>query len=130
MVIKTKQNKTKKQQVKRVRGNDMKKEFMVQCVRHMALKIVEARDDGQTPHGIAKKLLLEGQECFPEMNMNMINYAIKKLNDEKPENSPKLGTVITSGGRSSISSITDDIMGATSTKEKQISISDDIMGAK
>jgi hypothetical protein len=38
-----------------------KKEFMAQCVKHIAMKIVVARDDGRTPHGFANKLLLEGQ---------------------------------------------------------------------
>jgi hypothetical protein len=31
---------------------------MAQFVKRIAIKIVEARDDGQTPHGVAKKLLL------------------------------------------------------------------------
>jgi len=113
----------KKQQAKKAKTNNMKKEFMAQCMRHIAAKILDARDDGRTPHGIAKKLLLEGQECFPEMNMNMINYAVKKLTEEESgiverlENNSKLGTVITSGGRSSISSLSDDVTGAKSTKD-------------
>jgi hypothetical protein len=112
----------KKQQAKKAKTNNMKKEFMAQCVRHIAAKILDAEMMvGRTPHGIAKKLLLEGQECFPEMNMNMINYAVKKLTEEESgiverlENNSKLGTVIAHGGRSSMSSLSDDVTGAKST---------------
>ena len=89
---------------------------MAPCVKHIAMKIVEAREAGRTPHGVAKKLLLEGQVCFPEMNM--INYAVKKLIDEKAENSLNLSTVITSAGLSSISSLTDNVEGGTRSAAK------------
>jgi hypothetical protein len=55
--------KLRKQIVKKTRNNDLKKEFMAQCVKYNEMKIVEAREDGQTPHGATKKLLLEGQVC-------------------------------------------------------------------
>jgi hypothetical protein len=64
--------------VKKTINNDIKKEVLAQCVKHITMKIVDARDNGRTPHGVAKKLLLEGQVCFPEMNMNMINYERKQ----------------------------------------------------
>jgi hypothetical protein len=75
MVAKRKARKQKV--VKKTNKNDLKKEFMAQCMKHTAMKIVEARGAGRTPHGVAKKLLLEGQVCFPEMNMNVINYTVK-----------------------------------------------------
>jgi hypothetical protein len=53
--------KAQKQIVKKTRNDDIKKEFLAQCVKHIAMKIVDARDNGRTPHGVAKKLLLEGQ---------------------------------------------------------------------
>jgi hypothetical protein len=87
----------------------------------VSAKILDARDDGRTPHGIAKKLLLEGQECFPEMNMNMINYTVKKLAEEESgivdrlENNSKLGTAqLLHLGGSSISSLSDDVTGKNS----------------
>jgi hypothetical protein len=50
-------------------SRDMSKEVMIQCVQHIAKKIIAARSpDGQTPHGMARKLLKEGQKCFPNMN--------------------------------------------------------------
>ena len=61
---------------------DMSKEFMMQCVQHIAKKIIAARSpDGRTPHDMARKLLKEGQKCFPNMNMNQINYAVRKIRD-------------------------------------------------
>jgi hypothetical protein len=63
------------------------KEFMKQCVQHIAKKIIAARSsDGQTPHGLARKLLKQGQKCFPNMNMNQIDYAVKKISDGPGEN--------------------------------------------
>ncbi len=57
------------------------KEFLMQCVNHIARKIDDAKPgDGWTPRGVAEKLLQEGRSVFPTMAMNMINYAIKKLN--------------------------------------------------
>jgi len=64
------------------------KEFLMQCVNHIARKIVDAKSgDGRTPRGVAEKLLQEGRSVFPTMTMNMINYAIKKIQVEgkKPE---------------------------------------------
>ena len=72
--------KTCKVKVK-TRGDDMTKEFMSQCVQHIAKKIVDARREGRTPHLFAKKLLLEGKKCFPKMNMNMVNYAVRKIEE-------------------------------------------------
>ncbi len=63
-------------------SHDMSKEFMMQCVQHIVKKIIAARSpDGQTPHCVARKLLEEGQKCFPNMKMNQINYAVKKISD-------------------------------------------------
>jgi hypothetical protein len=113
------QKKARKQKVvKKTNNNDLKKEFMAQCVKHIAMKIIEAREAGRILHGVAKKLLLEGQVCFPEMNINMISYAVKKLIDEKAENSLNLSTVITSAGLSSISSLTDNVEGGTRSAAK------------
>jgi hypothetical protein len=110
--------KARKQIVKKTDNNDLKKEFMAQSVKHMAMKIVEAREDGQTPHGVARKLLLEGQVCFPEMSMNMMNYAVKKLMVKKAESSLNVSTVITSVGLSSISSLTDSVESGTTSAAK------------
>jgi hypothetical protein len=57
------------------------KEFMAQCVQHIAKKIIASKDalGGRTPRGVAEKLLQEGKKVFPNMSMNMINYAIKKI---------------------------------------------------
>jgi hypothetical protein len=67
------------------------KEFMKQCVQHIAKKIIAARSsDGQTPHGLARKLLKQGQKCFPNMNMNQINYAVKKISDDGPGENEKV----------------------------------------
>jgi hypothetical protein len=90
---------------------------------------VDARDDGRTTYGVAKKLLLEGQVCFPEMNMNMINYTVKKLLDEKTESSPNFSTIITSGGLSLISSITDNVEGRAGAVSKSSSTSSDASAA-
>jgi len=60
--------------------NSMNKEFMKKCIEHIAEKIVasKANPDGRTPRGLAEKMLQEGRRCFPTMNMNMINYAVRK----------------------------------------------------
>ena len=57
------------------------KEFMAQCVQHIAKKIIASKDalGGRTPRGVAEKLLQEGKKVFPNMSMNMINYAIKQI---------------------------------------------------
>ncbi len=87
--------------------NSMNKEFMKKCIEHIAEKIVasKANPDGRTPRGFAETMLQEGRKCFPTMNMNMINYAVKKLKDKgkKPLNS-----TVTIGLQTSISSLTGD----------------------
>ncbi len=102
--------KTCKVKVK-TRSDDMTKEFMSQCVQHIAKKIVDARRDGRTPNLFVKKLLLEGKKCFPKMNMNMVNYAVRKIDDinQKAHNSnPILASVITLGEVTSVSSLMGD----------------------
>ncbi len=43
-------------------------------------KIADAKPaNGQTPQGVAEKLLQEGRSIFPTMTINMIYYAVKKL---------------------------------------------------
>jgi hypothetical protein len=61
------------------------KEFMAQCIQHIAKKIVASKDalGGRTPRGVAEKLLQEGKKVLPSMSMNMINYAIKKVKKSK-----------------------------------------------
>ena len=87
MVAKKKNNATtKKVNVKAAKGRSApaisvnRKEFLSQCVNHIATKLVQAKlPNGGTPRGVAEKLLQEGRSVFPNMTMNMINYAVKKL---------------------------------------------------
>jgi hypothetical protein len=57
------------------------KGFMAQCVQHIAKKIIASNDalGGRTPCAVAEKLLQEGKKVFPNMSMNIVNYAIKKI---------------------------------------------------
>ncbi len=59
----------------------MNKEFIKKCIEHIAEKIValKSNPDGWTPRGFAETMLQEGRKCFLTMNMNMINYAVKKI---------------------------------------------------
>jgi hypothetical protein len=73
------------------------KEFMAQCVKHIAQKIMDAKEDVDkcTLRGLAEKLLQEGKKHFPSMSMNVINYARKKMKNTmlgkpKLKNSSKL----------------------------------------
>jgi hypothetical protein len=86
----------------------LNKEFMDKCVQHIAEKIVASREtpDGRTPRGLAERLLKEGKECFPLMNMNMINYAIKKVKEKIPK---VLNTTVTVTHQTCISSLTGEI---------------------
>ena len=110
LISKMVKKKTCKVKVK-TRGDDMTKEFMSQCVQHIAKKIVDARREGCTPHLFAKKLLLEGKKCFPKMNMNMVNYAVRKIDDinQKAHSSNHLlASVITLGEVISVGSLVGD----------------------
>jgi hypothetical protein len=80
----------------------------VQCVNHIARKIVDSKSECvRTPHGVAEKLLQEGQTVFPNMTMNMINYAVKKLMDAEMKPKLKKSTVLF-GEQTCVSSLTGD----------------------
>ncbi len=55
----------------------------------IAQKVISSRanEKSRTPRGYANKLLKEARKSLPGLNMNLINYSIKKLNVTNNENS-------------------------------------------
>jgi hypothetical protein len=82
------------------KARSLTKELMDKAVRHIASEILAAKPDvnGRTPRGYAESLPKEGKEKFPSLNMNRINYIIKK--DELKKGASTLN------GYSNISSLT------------------------
>jgi hypothetical protein len=64
------------------KARSLTKELMDKTVHHIAAEILAAKPDvnGRTPRGYAEGLLKEGKESF--LNMNRINYMIKKNKNE------------------------------------------------
>ncbi len=62
------------------KARSLAKELRDKAVRHITSEILAAKPDvnGRTPRGYAESLL-KGKENFPSLNMNRINYMIKKL---------------------------------------------------
>jgi hypothetical protein len=87
------------------------KEFMAQCVSHIARKIIDAKENINkcTPRGLAKKLLQEGKKHFPSMSMNMINYAIRKMKSGNIEKPKLKKSSLLIGTETCISSLTGDL---------------------
>jgi hypothetical protein len=78
---------------------------------HIARKIADAKRDGRNPHLFAKKVLLEGEQCFSKMTLNMVNYAVRKIDDinQKAHSSNHiLASVITLGEVISVGSLMGD----------------------
>ncbi len=91
---------------------------MSQCMQHIARKIVDAKCDGRTPHLFAKKILLEGKKCFPKMTLNMVNYAVRKIdyiNQKAHSTNHILASVITLGQVISVGSLMGDLGTHTTT---------------
>jgi hypothetical protein len=96
-----------------------RKEFLSQCVNHIARKIVEAKlPDGRTPRGVAEKLLQEGRSVFPTMTMNMINYAVKKLMVGGTKPKLKKSTVMM-GQQTCVSSLTKDTASSNTMNDSE-----------
>ena len=108
-MVAKKENKSKcSKAIKRSTPSVKPKEFLVLCVNHIARKIVVSKTVcGRTPHGVAKTLLQEGQTVFPNMTMNMINYAVKKLMDAEMKPKLKKSAVIF-GEQNCVCSLTGD----------------------
>jgi len=87
------------------------KEFMAQCVSHIARKIIDAKENinTRTPRGLAEKLLQEGKKHFPSMSMNMINYAIRKMKSGTIEKPKLKKSSLLIGTATCISSLTGDL---------------------
>ncbi len=87
------------------------KEFMTQCVSHIARKIIDAKENinTRTPRGLAEKLLQEGKKHFPSMSMNMINYAIRKMKSGTIEKPKLKKSSLLIGTATCISSLTGDL---------------------
>jgi len=66
------------------KAKSLTKELMDKAVKHIASEIISAKPDvnGRTPRGYAERLLKEGKETFPNLNMNMINCMFKKIKDQ------------------------------------------------
>ena len=63
------------------KARSLTKELMDNAVWHISSEIISAKPDvnERTPRCYAERLLKEGKETFPGLNMNMINYMVKKI---------------------------------------------------
>jgi hypothetical protein len=101
------------------------KEFLTQCVHRIAKKIIAVKcpSTGRTPRCIGNKLLLEGKKIFPSMTRNMLNYAVKKLEEDNMK--PKLSkATVTFRKQSCISSITSGSNNSNSVAVDELNSSD------
>jgi hypothetical protein len=81
---------------------------------------------GQTPRGVAEKLLREGQKIFPSMTMNMVNYAGKKATMGKGEKPKLFNAMVSFDKQTVLSSLTGEISSNTDIlSSSQSKISDD-----
>ncbi len=92
----------------------------------IAQKIISSRGDGKskTPRGYANRLLEESKKSLPGLNMNLMNYSIRKLKADKPEHS----FIAISPDETMISSLTGDKSSTRSTSSARcnfISLLDD-----
>jgi hypothetical protein len=74
----------------------LNKDLMKKSVEHIATQILssKASDGERTVRGFAENLLQEGRKVFPKLNMNMINYCIRKLKKKKITAAKELPVVI------------------------------------
>ncbi len=82
---------------------------MRKSAEHIASQIISSRirDKERTAKGFAKNLLQEGRKIFPNLNMNMINYCIRKTKTKRVTVANILPMIITERSpNSELSSLT------------------------
>jgi hypothetical protein len=87
----------------------LNKDLMRNSAEHIASQIISSRstDGERTACGFAENLLQEGRKIFPNLNMNMINYCIRKMKTRRVTVADALPMIITERSQNSeLSSLT------------------------